>query len=275
MKIFLSIDIEGLPGVISWEWWTNNRKRAADIIIASLTPVIEAIKRVDADAEITIVDSHSKGENIINLDFIDYNGLYFINGFPRKDYMMAGLTREYDAVMFVGYHTMAGGGGAMDHTYSSSSVYNVKVNGELVGETTVNAAFAGEYGIPVILVVGQEEMREEMERYLPDTVFVPVQNAVGRFATKSRSIQDIQNMIYEGTINAIEKYQRGSINPILFKPPIEVEIDWLSSAIADVVSQMPIMQRISSRTTRYIVDNWIEGFRWLLSAVYISYLGQK
>lgn len=275
MKIFLSLDIEGLPGIISWEWWKNNRKRAADIIIASLTPIIEAIRKVDTDAEITVVDSHSKGENIINLDFIDYNGLYFINGFPRKDYMMAGLTREYDAVMFVGYHTMAGGGGAMDHTYSSSSIYNIRINGKLVGEAAVNAAFAGEYGIPVILVVGQEEMREEMETYLPNTIFVPVQSAVGRFATKSRSIDDIQKIIYEGAINALGKFQRGYINPLVFKPPIEVEIDWLSSAIADVVSQMPIMQRISSRTTRYVVDNWIEGFRWLLSAVYISYLGQR
>ena len=117
MKIFLSLDIEDLPGIISWEWWKNNRKRAADIIIASLTPIIEAIRKVDTDAEITVVDSHSKGENIINLDFIDYNGLYFINGFPRKDYMMAGLTREYDAVMFVGYHTMAGGGSYGSHLF--------------------------------------------------------------------------------------------------------------------------------------------------------------
>ena len=118
-------------------------------------------------------------------------------------------------------------------------------------------------------------MKEEIKMHLPDTVFVPVQSSVGRFATKSRSIQDIQRIIYEETLDAIEKFQKGYINPMIFKSPIEVEIDWLSSAVADVVSQMPIMQRIGARTTKYVVDNWIEGFRWLLSAVYISYLGQR
>ena len=123
--------------------------------------------------------------------------------------------------------------------------------------------------------MGQEEMREEIGTYLPDTVFVPVQSSIGRFATKSKSIQDIQKMIYEETINAIEKFQRGYINPLFFKSPIEVEIDWLSSAVANVVSQMYIMQRSSSRITKYVVNDWIEGFRWFLPAVYISYLRQR
>ncbi len=276
MRIFISTDIEGLSGVSSWEWWKNNEKATTEILVRHLVPVIEVIKEYDDKAEIVIVDSHSKGENISVLDFSEkYSNIFLINGFPRKDYMMSGFDNTYDGVIFVGYHSLIGGGGAMDHTYSSSSIYNIRVNGEPVGETAINAAFAGEFDVPVMLVVGQKEMEWEMKRYLPDTVFVPVQEAVGRFATKNALLHDVDRSIRIGTEEAIMRMQKALIKPFTFSSPIEVEIDWLSSSIADVVSQMPIMEKVSPRTTRYIVNNWVEGFRWLLSAVYMSYLGQR
>jgi len=276
VKIFMSTDIEGLSGIPSWEWWKNNIKGTTEILIRHILPLIDVIKEYDSEAEVVIVDSHSKGENMSVLDFPEeYRHVFLISGFPRKDYMMSGFDGTYDGVIFVGYHSLIGGGGAMDHTYSSSSIYNIRVNGEPVGETTINAAFAGEFGVPVILVVGQKEMQWEMEKYLPNTVFVPVQEAVGRFATKNSLLHEVARNIQIGTQEAIDKLQNGSIRPFTFSSPIEVEIDWLSSSIADVVSQMPIMKRISPRTTRYTVGTWVEGFRWLLSAVYMSYLGQR
>jgi D-amino peptidase len=276
MRIFISTDIEGLSGIPSWDWWKNNIRATTEILLRHILPVIEVIKEYDESAEIVIVDSHSKGENMSVLDFPErYSNIFLVNGFPRRDYMMSGFDDTYDGVIFVGYHSLVGGGGAMDHTYSSSSIYDIRINGEPVGETAINAAFAGEFGVPVMLVVGQREMEWEMKRYLPDTVFVPVQEAVGRFATKNMLLHEVDSRIQVGTREAIEKLQKGLIRPFTFASPIEVEIDWLSSSIADVVSQMPIMERISPRTTRYTVSSWIEGFRWLLSAVYMSYLGQR
>ncbi|GEM_PF-156731 len=294
MKIFISMDVEGLSGIPSWEWWQSHQKETSRIIFWHLMPLLQGIWEEDPNAEITLVDSHSKGENITiddiqtllwqfkqngyftNIDAdILFKNFTIINGFPRRDYMMAGLDDTYDGVIFLGSHSMAGGGGAMDHTYASSTIYSVRINGQEVGETTINAAFAGEFGIPVIMVVGQEELRKEVNEFLPGTVFVSVQESIGRFATRNFFGTYVSSRIKEGIKKAVESLRKGSITPLMWTPPIQVEIDWLASSMADVVSQMPIMERISPRTTRYTVEDWKDGFRWLLSAVYMSYLGRR
>ncbi len=276
MKIFISTDIEGLSGIPSWQWWKDNLNTTREILLRHLIPIIKTIKEYDEQAEILIVDSHSKGENFSVFDLgDDCSNVYVINGFPRVDYMMSGIDESYDAVFFVGYHSMAGDKGAMDHTYSSSSIYSVKINGKEVGETTINSAFAGEFGVPVALVIGQRELSEEIKTYLPWAVHGIVQESVGRFAVKSYPYTMVYQTLVNSTRQALDNLLRGKVKPMKFASPINVEIHWLSTAIADVVSQMPIMERVSPRITRYVTDNWKDGFRWLLSAVYMSYLGQR
>jgi len=99
--------------------------------------------------------------------------------------MMTGIDNSFDGVMFVGYHTKAGGWGAMDHSYSSSTIYRVLINGKEVGESTINGFLAHYHGVPVILVSGSEELEEEIKENLPEAVFHATNKTWSRFSAQS------------------------------------------------------------------------------------------
>ena len=57
--------------------------------------------------------------------------------------------------------------GVLSHTISGASVANVWVNGMIVGETGINAALAGYFGVPVVLVCGDDIVSHEAKELLP------------------------------------------------------------------------------------------------------------
>lgn len=110
--------------------------------------VLEGIAKSKRNKEIThiyIADSHGGGQNL------SYDGLnekdsrvWLISGSPRPQYMMPAMDDSFDLAFFVGYHGGAGErASSMDHTYSGASVQNVYINGKLMNEATINAAYAG------------------------------------------------------------------------------------------------------------------------------------
>jgi len=84
--------------------------------------------------------------------------------------MMTGIDNSFDGVMFVVTHK-SWWLGAMDHSYSSSTIYRVLINGKEVGESTINGFLAHYHGVPVILVSGSKELEEEIKENLPEAVF--------------------------------------------------------------------------------------------------------
>ena len=155
-KVFISADMEGISGISASDQlsaegaeYGRSRKMMADDVNA-------AIRGARAGGATTIVvnDSHGTMRNL-RLEDLDANVRLISHSFKRSG-MMEGLDESFDAVIFVGYHAKAGHpGGLFAHT-GSGVVRDVRVNGTSMGEGGLNTTVAAWYGVPVVLVTGDD-----------------------------------------------------------------------------------------------------------------------
>ncbi len=248
MKVFISVDMEGISGLANW-------KEPRDVMSKEMeTDLLAAINgALEAGAnEILVADSHSVGMNI-SPDVLP-DKVTLIRGFPRKFYMMEGLTSDFDVVFFIGYHAPAGYiHGQMDHTYSSFSLFEVKVNGEVFGESELNALYAGHLGVPVGLITGDKALFEFSHRKFPSTTkFVVTKEGVSRFSAKlypvSRVREEIKTKAYEVVKNtsSLEVFKREHKDGKYY-----VELTFSDTLKADLVEVMPGFERIDGRKLVY------------------------
>ncbi|MDF1594410.1 MAG: M55 family metallopeptidase, partial [Desulfobacterales bacterium] len=157
-----------------------------------------------------------------------------VRGTPKALSQMAGIDSSFDAALFVGYHTMKGTlHGILSHTFSSKTIESLKINGREAGETLINAAIAGYYGVPLIFVSGDLAVTKEAKALNPDIETVAVKEAVSRRAAKCLHPQKARRLIREGVKKSLQK--RETIQPFTFKPPIELHVQYTNAGMADAV----------------------------------------
>ena len=181
MKYFISLDMEGVAGLASWSETSQEQR---ELMTGETCAAIEGIRSVDGDAAILIADSHSRGQNLI-LDRLPQD-VQVVRGYPRPLYMVEGADETCDAALFVGYHAPVGThNGSMDHTYSSSAIYEVLANGHVVGETELNMVLLSRLGIPFIFGSGDEEYCRFSRQFFPHAGFVITKWATGRYSQRT------------------------------------------------------------------------------------------
>jgi len=249
INVFISFDLEGISGVSSWR---EMKKDSPDLLrirrlaTAEVNAAIRGIKNVGQHiGEIHVCDAHALGENLL-IDELE-EGVYLTKGTQRDYYMMEGINKDFAAVFFIGYHAMVGTEKSlMDHTYSSASIYNIKINGIPVGETEINAAIAGYYGVPLALVSGDNLLIKEVQKFFgKDVETVITKYGISRFAAKCRPLIDVQKELVLKAERAIKKVK--ILRPFTFKSPINAEIDVMNSLIGDVIKKVPGLKRVTAR----------------------------
>jgi len=265
INVFISFDIEGISAVSSWREVKKdspNLERMRRIATQEVNAAVRGIRKSGKPIGIiTVCDSHASGENLL-IEELE-SGVTLIRGTPRKYYMMHSISKEYDAAFLIGYHAMAGTkAGGMDHTYSSASIYRVKINGESVGETEINAALAGYYGVPVVLVSGDDTLVKEVRKFLGKSVeTVIAKRGISRSAAQCRHPEDVQKEISAKAARAVLKAKR--IKPFRFRSPIRAEIDLADSLVADAVELIPAIKRTDGRKVLFISKNILDFYRML------------
>jgi len=148
-KVFISIDMEGISGIVDWgQTGDAYRKLMAGDLNAAIEGALAAGVK-----EVVVSDDHSGGKNL-QPEEIQKEAI-LISGKPKPWLMMAGISDEYDAALYVGYHAMKGTeNGVLAHTISGSIVDGIWINGRETGEFGLNAALAGWYGVPSVFVSG-------------------------------------------------------------------------------------------------------------------------
>src|SRR3989441_7760978 len=181
MKAFISIDMEGICGVVR-EIETDPIKggeayqQSRHLMTQEANAAIEGCVKAGA-TDILIADSHWNFDNLIPEEL--HEAATLLRGTPRGFSMVEALDASADAALFIGYHARAGTPRAiLDHTYSGT-VAAVRVNGTEVGETGINAFLAGHHGVPVVLVTGDRALTAEAKALLPNVHTVAVKDATG------------------------------------------------------------------------------------------------
>jgi D-amino peptidase len=275
MKIYISLDMEGLAGTFDWRQEDKNKNAVKQCFYQQMEWVLEGIQKSkvnDDITEIVIADSHASGDNLdYSFTAID-DRISLISGTPRPEYMMPNLDDTYDMVFFVGYHAGVGTPfGAMDHTYSGAKVHNIWINDRKMNESLLNAGYAGYYDIPVALVIGDDALGKELneEDAMPWVKYVSTKKALGKLSSKFKPI----NVIKEETIKAVQEVLNKdpkSIPVYKFNTPIDLKIEFTNTAMADSASLMPYAKRIDGRTIGFTHDDYKVVFNAIISLLALA-----
>lgn len=264
ISVFISFDLEGISGISSWQ---EVQKNAASLQEAranateEINAAIRGISQTTQMKEIVVCDAHASGDNLI-ISKLE-RGVTVVKGTPRPYYMIEGISRNFDVLFCIGYHAMVGTRKAgMDHTYSSASIYGIKINGTYVGETEINAAVAGHYGVPVGLVTGDDLLVKEVRKFFGQSVeTVTTKFGISRFAARCRHPHDVQQEIEEKATKVVKNVQR--LKPFTFRAPLRAEFELSNTVIADYAELVPGIRRTSARNCAYRARDVLEFYRIL------------
>src|SRR5437867_2210490 len=179
--VFISIDMEGIAGIahLRQVWRGSDDFPAARKLMTEEANAAVAGAFDGGATSVVVNDSHGDMYNLLP-ETLDPRAELII-GSPKTLSMMQGFGPDFDVALFIGYHASAGTEAAvLDHTYSGRLLYEVRLNGEAVGEAELNAALAGTYGVPVGLVTGDDKACSQAAKRLPGVRTIMVKEAYGR-----------------------------------------------------------------------------------------------
>lgn len=265
MKIFISCDLEGVSGVVSREFTTPDGKqyaRARELMTSEVNAVVEGALEAGA-TEVVVNDSHGSMTNLL-IEKI-HPGATLITGAPKPLSMMQGIDSTFDAAIFVGYHARMGTHGVLSHTISGAVVANVWVNDILVGETGINAGLAGYFGVPVVLVTGDNVVADEAKSLLPWVHTAVVKHAVNRNSAQCLPPQKVKEILREATISALK--DRSNARAWLPSSPVTFKLEFKDSGLQANAARMPFTREIDPRTLAFTANDYLTAFMGLRSMI--------
>jgi D-amino peptidase len=270
VKILISTDIEGVAGVTHTEQTRSGNpeyERARGWMTDEANAAIGGA--FDGGAtEVLVNDSHGSFRNLL-LDRLDPRA-HTITGKPRYLGMMAGVDLGCDAVFMVGYHSRAQTQGVLAHTINSFAFRSVAVNGEEFGEAHLYGALAGEFGVPVALLSGDDVFLAETTPTFPGAVGVETKRAHGNGVCLSLAPAQACSLIREAAKAAIAKI--ATLRPVRIAGPIECVLTTQTPAIADLFCQWPQMERVGGSQLRFRTDDVQSTVRMLNSLSAMSFM---
>ncbi|MFJ4500289.1 M55 family metallopeptidase [Streptomyces sp. NPDC088864] len=259
MKILVSADMEGatgvtwpadvLPGTPQWE-------RCRSLFTSDVNAAALGFFDGGAD-EVLVNEAHWSMRNLL-LEQMDER-VQMLTGKHKSLSMVEGIQHgDVDAVAFVGYHTGAGAEGVLAHTYLANSITGVWLNGVRASEGLLNAHVAAEYGVPVVLVTGDDLTCADAEGYAPDARKVAVKDHVSRYAavcrTPARTAADIRAAAARAVPLA------GRRTPVA-AGPFTVELEFDAEHLGAAATVVPGVAPSGERRVSYTSATMYEGIR--------------
>lgn len=269
MNIYMSVDIEGITGLVHADMMMPEQReydRGRRLMTNDANAAIEGL--VQAGARYILVnDSHGPMRNLLFEEM--HPAAHLLTGSGNaKDHCQieAADSRNFDAAVFIGYHAMAKTPKAIHaHTIAGNAVAELRLNGRAHGETGLNAAVLGSMGIPVILVTGDTTTMGEARDFLGEHVeTVAVKEAVGHNAAICRPPSATLPEITAAAKRALENLSRARVyNPA----PIRMELDTFTVPQTDRAARIAGVERLGSKTTLITGDTPWEQYAVLWAAL--------
>ena len=275
MKVFLSIDMEGVSGLVRWadvitqgmDYQRNRRFMTQDANAA-----IDGAFGAGA-SEVVVEENHGVEELCdLLLDEIDPRCRVVRGAGRPAATTMAGLDAHCGVVLLVGHHARAGSfPGIMAHTISYERFRAVRVGGRDCGEPEIFAIRAGELGVPVGLISGDQVACEQLRKRVPEAEAVEVKRALSNVAGDVIPPARAREGIRAGARRAVERAASGALAPYRGEPaPYEIEVEMrrpLEEPLRENLSKLPEFVVEGECLVRTVADDMDLGFRR------IAYLG--
>jgi D-amino peptidase len=251
-KVYISVDLEGISGVSSETMvsaagseYDRGRKLMADDTNAAVRGA-----KAGGATEIVINDSHGSHANLRIEDLAP--GVRLITNAFKRYGMMEGLDSTFDAVLFIGYHAKAGSTrGFFAHT-GDSNVRDLEIDGRSVGESGMNAIVAAWYGVPVVLITGDDVAVEQYKEQAPSVKSVIVKRAINTRAGELRGLDEVHQEIEQAAREAVSAAQKV---PPQRPATTRVKIRFRDILTPEVAEMLPGMERPEPDTIAYTSDS--------------------
>lgn len=263
MKIYISADIEGISGVVSRNQTHqagHGYERACKLMTEEVNAVIKGIKSIGM-CEILVNDSHGPMTNIL-IESLD-EAANLISGNKKLLGMMEGIDESYDAVMLIGYHGRHNTSGVLAHTYNGGVISEVKINGNIVGEFEFNCMLAGYFGVPVVMVSGDDVLSMQVNNFNGNIKTVVVKKAHSRYTAECLHPKKVHRLLNDSASKILSSDFKNTIKPYTLqsKNNVELEISFLNSGLAEATLFIPGVELIAPNKIRYMAKDILEAYK--------------
>jgi len=264
LKVFISVDMEGIGGLVAGEETGEKgsdyqlfRQLMTEEANAAIAGALEA-----GATEIVVRDAHGSARNILpQLLNPEAKLIREWSGGPLD--MMEGIDKTFDAAMMIGYHARAGTpNGVLKHTISGT-IFDLKLNGKAVPEAGLNAAIAGYFGVPVVLVSGDLAAAEQAKELLGEVSTVVVKEGIGK-AGRMLHPEKCRKLIKSAAGDALKNL--GRYKPYVLTAPVTMEITFTREDLVIKPAQYPGAKRTGERSVAFTHNDLLDVMKFYLVA---------
>jgi D-amino peptidase len=272
MKIYMHWDMEGVSGIFTREqvwFWEKGvresvREEGRELLIADINAAVAAALDAGTDSVI-VCDTHTGGGNIL-LDRMlpDPKVVYHAKSRDAQGRLMPGLDETVDGLMLMGHHAKAGTEGEfLPHTWMLDWA-DFRINGTSVGETGIEACFAGYWNVPPIMAQGTEAACREAEKLFPGIVTAGVKHGASHDLCAGLDPESARQLTGHKIREAVEKARAGRFAP--YKPVLSmtVTVRMKTAEAADKAALKPAVHRVDELTVEGTVDRQCNVVKWIL-----------
>jgi D-amino peptidase len=258
LKVHISVDMEGIGGVVTGEQlgpagfeYGRFREFMTREAIAAITAA-----RGGGATEITVADAHGNGQNLL-IDQLPRD-VRVIRSWPRRLGMVAGVDDGVDAAIFIGYHAGTNNPvGVRAHTFSSANLTRVALNGTNVTEGSWNAAIAGHFNVPVIMMSGDDAAIAEVRKAIGAIEAAETKRSLGFHSAASLTPAASADLIEQHVSAAMKRL--GEFKPFKVQTPVTVDVTFKNYMPAEVLAYLPLFDRTDSHSIRFRARDMVEA----------------
>jgi D-amino peptidase len=262
LKIYISADMEGVVGAVTGEQLGPGGfeyERFRQFMTNEVNAAIDAARAAGA-TEFVVSDSHGNGQNLLIEQLPD--DVTIIRSWPREHGMMAGIDETFDGVIFLGYHASTNNTrGVRAHTMSSANITSLRLNGMTMTEGSMNAAIAGYFGVPVIMVSVDDIAVAETQVIIGDIEGAVVKWASGFHSARTLTPEAAYEVIRTRTKSAIDRI--ADFEPYVLETPIELELSLKHYQPVELLAYLSNVEKVNSHTIRYVGEDITEVTNFL------------
>ncbi|MBI4520165.1 MAG: M55 family metallopeptidase [Gemmatimonadetes bacterium] len=258
VKVFISVDMEGIGGIGTGAMTSATGKDYATgrrLMTEEVNAVVAAIF-ARGPAEVLVNDSHGDMQNLLHTE-LDARVTY-VQGAVKPHGMVEGLDATFDAAIFIGYHARAGTPrGFLAHT-GSGIVKGLWLNDIEVGEGELNAAYAGELGVPVVLVSGDSTFVAQFTHTV-GAEGVVTKTAVTPQSARLRHPEQVKADLAAAVRRVLAN--TASATPWKLRTPIQVRLQFADPTRPQILQAIPGVRQSDGYTVEFTAASMAEAYR--------------
>lgn len=258
LKVHISVDMEGVAGTVTSDQLGPagfEYGRFRDFMTREAVSAVEAAKAAGA-TEVIVADAHGNGENLLVEQFPP--DVRIIRSWPRRLGMVAGVDDNVDAAIFIGYHAGTNNPtGVRAHTFSSANLTRVALNGTNVTEGMWNAAIAGHFGVPVVMMSGDDAAIAEVRKAVGNIEGAETKRSLGFHSANTLTPQASYELIRQRVRAAFARLS--DFKPLKVQTPVTVDVSFKNYLPAEVLAYLPIFERTDSHSIRFRAKDMVEA----------------